>query len=195
MKLFSLTKMKPTPNSPTNSNDPSPTKTDGSASSIMDPPGYIPPSMQDMLLTDIKTKDLNVIAIAMNLEYLGPASFPGSFPVVGEIWAPNDRLMVNLVCRRETTSNSPARNIIFLIDTGSPFTYLCENAMETLIAKPNANIPQTLKVNIHSEKALITHISPKTSHFADVNVLGMDFLRQNGVFPVPNWDKNSFRLL
>jgi hypothetical protein len=57
--------------------DPSPTKGDESGHSLMDPPGYIKPSLQDLLLTDIDSKELRIIAAAMELEYLGPASFPG----------------------------------------------------------------------------------------------------------------------
>jgi hypothetical protein len=64
----------------------------------MDPPGYIKPSLQDLLLTDIDSK---AIAAAMELEYLGPASFPGSFPVEGTVWAPKHTLKVNLACRSQ----------------------------------------------------------------------------------------------
>ena len=119
--------------------DPSPTKSDDSGHSLMDSPGYIKPSLQDLLLTDIDSKELRIIAAAIELEYLGPASFPGSFPVEGTIWAPNHRLMVNLACRRRTKSDSPTRNIIFLVDTGSPVTYLCQEAMESLIGKDSSN--------------------------------------------------------
>jgi hypothetical protein len=175
------------------SDDPSPTKSNESGHSLMDPPGYIKPSLQDLLLNDISAKELRVIAEVMELEYLGSASFPGSFPVDGRIWVPNHRLMVNLVCRRQTKSNSPTRNIIFLIDTGSPVTYLCQEAMESLIGK-DSNLPQTLFVKIHSEKAIQTHISPKDSHFADVNVLGMDFIVKNRVYPRLDFDEETFRL-
>jgi hypothetical protein len=51
--------------------------------------------------------------------------------------------MVNLVCRRQSKTSAIARNIIFLIDTGSPVTYLCQEAMESLIGK-DSNLPQSL---------------------------------------------------
>ena len=69
----------------------------------MDPPGYINPSLQDLLLTDIELRE---IARTMEVEYLGHASFPRLFPVEGRFWVPNHRLMVNLVCRRQTKSDS-----------------------------------------------------------------------------------------
>jgi hypothetical protein len=59
--------------------------------------------------------------------------------------------------------------------------------MEVLIGK-DFHLPQAY-VEIHSEKAIEAHISPKGSHFADVNVLGMDFL-----VPIPDWDKENFIL-
>jgi hypothetical protein len=43
--------------------------------------------------------------------------------------------------------------IIFLIDTGSPFTYLCHEAMEVLIGK-DYHPPQSLYVKIHSERVI-----------------------------------------
>jgi hypothetical protein len=172
-----------------------PIKSNNSGHSLMDPPGYIKPSLQDLLLTDIDSKELRTIAAAMELEYLGPAaSFPGSFPVEGTIWAPNHRLMVNLACRRRTKSDSPTCNVIFLVDTGSPVTYLCQEAMEALTLKKYSNLPQTLFVKIHSEKAIQTHISPRDSHFADVNVLGMDFIVKNRVYPRLDFDEETFSL-
>ena len=57
-----------------------------------------------------------------------------------------------------------------------------------------AHVPPSLYVKIHSEQTIEANLSPKGSHFADVNVLGMDFLAKNRVFPIPNWDQKSFIL-
>ncbi|OAJ44153.1 hypothetical protein BDEG_27419 [Batrachochytrium dendrobatidis JEL423] len=148
------------------SDDPSPTTSDSSGHSLMDAPGYIKPDLQDLLLTDITAKELRVIAETMEVDYLGPAVFPGTFPAMGNIKGQNYRLMVPLVCRRRTTKDVPSVNIIFLIDTGSPVTYLCHEAMEVLIGK-DSHLPQSLYVKIHSEEAIEAHLSPKGSHFAD----------------------------
>ena len=101
--------------------------------------------------------------------------------------------MINLVCQRQTKSDSPTRNIIFLVDTGSPVTYFCREAMESLIEK-DCNIPETLFVRIQSEKAIRVHISPRNSHFSDVNVLGMDFIVKNRVYPRLDFDEETFTL-
>jgi hypothetical protein len=168
-----------------------PTKSDSSGHSLMDPPGYIRPDLQDLLLTDITAKELRVIAAELEVDYLGPAAFPGTFPAVGRIRGDNHRLMVPLVCQRQTKKEAPARNIIFLIDTGSPSTYLCQEAMEALIGKDSQ---QTLWVRIHSKKPILAHLSPKGSHFADVNVLGMDFIVENRVYPRLDFDEKTFIL-
>ncbi|KAJ2994659.1 hypothetical protein HDV02_001398 [Globomyces sp. JEL0801] len=159
--------------------------------SLMDGIGYIKPSLQNFLLTDIDSKVMESIAFDMELEYLGIASFPGSFPVEGGIWTSNHRLMVNLVC--QTKSDCPSRNIIFVVNTGSPYTYLCQEAMESLVGK-DCKLPQTLYVKIHTGQVIQTYISPKDSNFANVNVLGMDFLYKNKLNLVINWTEKTFSL-
>jgi hypothetical protein len=49
-------------------------------------------------------------------------------------------------------------------------------------------------VKIHSEKAIQTLIFPKDGHFADVNVLGMDFIVKNRVYPRLDFDEETFSL-
>lgn len=83
--------------------------------------------------------------------------------------------MVNLACRRRGT-NTSGINVIFLIDTGSQPSYLSAKSMEALIANTGSYLPQQLPFMIHSKKALVCHLSPHYKHFADVNVLGIDFL-------------------
>ena len=64
----------------------SPTKSDSSGNSLMDPPSaYIKPDLQDLLLTDITATELRVIAVELEVDYLGPSAFPGTFPAMGNI--------------------------------------------------------------------------------------------------------------
>ncbi|EGF78542.1 hypothetical protein BATDEDRAFT_90695 [Batrachochytrium dendrobatidis JAM81] len=158
---------------------PSPTTSESSTCSIHDPPGYIKPSLQDMLLTDITAEELLVVAEVLGVKYLSPAAtFPASFPANGEIYGLNNRLMINAVCRRPAIT-SQAINVIFLIDTGSPASYLSGKAMEALIGNPESHLPQQLQVMVHSKEVIRCYLSPRDKHFADVNVLGMDFLIAN----------------
>jgi hypothetical protein len=93
---FTFEKMK---NNNTKKDDEAPPTTrDNSGNLLMDAPGYIDPDLQDLLLTDITTKELQVIAEVMEVEYLGQAVFPGTFPAMGIITGQNNRLMVSLVC-------------------------------------------------------------------------------------------------
>jgi hypothetical protein len=66
----------------------SPTTSESSTGSIHDPPGYIKPSLQDMLFTDITAEELLIVAKALGVKYLSSAvSFPGCFPVQGgNLW-------------------------------------------------------------------------------------------------------------
>ena len=165
---------------------------ESSTYSIHDPPGYIKPSLQDMLLTDITAEELLKIAERLEVDYLGPAAeFPSSFPISGKIHGNNKRLMVSLSCRREGNNSKPI-NIIFLIDTGSPNTFLSVKAMEALVGKPGCG--STMDVMIHSDNVITCHLSPHDKHFADVNVLGMDFLSENLLSLSMNYKHKSFQL-
>jgi hypothetical protein len=173
----------------------SPISSESSTGSIHDPPGYIKPSLQDMLLTDITAEELLLVANLLDVEYLSAANtFPGSFPATGRIHGPHKRLMVNIVCRREGKNTKPI-NIVFLVDTGSPFSYLSGKAMDALIGKAGSNIVQAMDVLLHSDKPILCHLSPIDKHFADVNVLGMDFIYKNGISLHLNCDKDKFELI
>jgi hypothetical protein len=172
----------------------SPTTSESSIFSIHDPPGYIKPSLQDMLLTDITADELFTVAEQLGVKHLSIATdFPGVFPVVGEIYGLNKRLMVNLVCCRRAKS-AQSINIVFLVDTGSPVSYLSEKAMEILVGKSANHIPQQLPVMVHSHKVITCYLSPRDKHFADVNVLGMDFLAKNMLSIAIDYDANAFQL-
>lgn len=161
--------------------------------SIHDPPGYIKPSLQDFLLTDIPPEELRVaIAHRLGVEYLSPAaSFPGSFPVQGKLHGLNNRLMINLACRKEGSDSQPI-NVIFAIVTGSPVSYLSAEAMEALAGKPGCKVGRIIDVMIHSDTVIECHLSPHDKHFASVNVLGMDFLSENKLSLSMDYVKASF---
>ena len=146
--------------------------------SINESPGYVEPSLQDLLLLDVKHDTLVEIGENMEIQYLGENDEKPLFPVTGLLFMPNVRLMVNLICSRHKRSgkHGPQLNIIFLVDTGSPVTYLSQQAMHALIGADGTNAPKSMKVKIHDGTVVICHISPQDKHFADVNVLGMDYL-------------------
>jgi hypothetical protein len=133
--------------------------------------------MQDLLLLDVKHETLVEIGENLEIEYLNQTDETPTFPVTGLLFMPNNRIMVNLVCRwqkRKGLHGAPL-NVVFLVDTGSPMTYISHQAMRALINAPDSNLPKSLMVNIHGTVTQC-HLSPKDKHFADVNVIGMDYL-------------------
>jgi hypothetical protein len=66
--------------------------------------------------------------------------------------------------------------------------------MEALVGKPGCNIGPTMDVMIHTKKVIVCHLSPHDKHFADVNVLGMDFLSKNLISLSMDYKHKSFRL-
>ena len=148
------------------------------AFSIHDLPGYVEPSMQDLLLLDVKHETLIEIGENLEIAYLNQTDETPTFPVTGLLFMPNNRIMVNLVCSRQKRSglHGAQLNIVFLVDTGSPMTYISHQAMRALLNLPDYNLPKSMMVNIHGTVTQ-AHLSPKDKHFTDdVNVLGMDYL-------------------
>jgi hypothetical protein len=145
--------------------------------SINELPGYVEPSMQDLLLLDVKHETLMEIGENLEIEYLNQTDETPTFPVTGLLFMPNNRIMVNLVCSRQKRRgfHGVPLNVVFLVDTGSPMTYISHQAMRALINAPDANLPKSMMVNIHGTVTQ-GHLSPKDKRFADVNVLGMDYL-------------------
>ena len=158
---------------------------------VHDVSGYVKPSMQDLFLLDIQYETLLEIGEIMEIQYLGENIEIPSFPVTGLIFMPNGRLMVNLVC----SLDRPRINIIFMIDTGSPVTYLSQQAIQALVADPLVIIPKSLIVRIHDGTVMICHVSPQDKHFADVNVLGMDYLSSSQLSINLNYKEKTVELI
>jgi len=117
----------------------------------------------------------NEVADVLGVKYLGPAKNGLRFPVNGILFGHNRRVMVNFSCRRKSLEKSyPWLNVIFLCDTGSPISYISAYAMNALIGT-NDHIPELLRVD-SGDFSHTFHLSIPGSHFAEVNVLGMDFL-------------------
>jgi hypothetical protein len=166
-------------------------------SSIHDPPGYIAPGTQDLLLLDITHKTLcSSIANLLDVEYLGPAKMLTSFPLKGKLFGLNSRLMINFSCRKcSETRVYPFLNVIFLVDTGSPNSYLCTEAMQTILGKDRKDeMPNVLTADINQKNSFDFYLSPIDKHYKDVNVLGMDFLARKNLSILMDRDEARFQL-
>jgi len=175
--------------------DGSPQKSTSSCESlVLDDPNYIAPSGQDLLLTDVTQEILNArIAPELAVHYLSASEAENaSFPVTGILFGLNRRLMVNLLVRRRESHKF--LNILFLVDTGSPVSYLCDEAISALIGKDNA-LPKFINVFVQGDQVLECHLSPQDGHFHDVNVIGMDFLATHDLSIQICYKRRTFQLL
>jgi len=146
----------------------------------IDSPTYFPPDEQDLLLTDVTEVELfGNVGELLGVHYLSEAPGLEDSLLKGIVFGQNKRLMISLLCKRR--ASSVWINVFFLVDTGSPHTYLAPNAISKL-AGPNSNICRTLNILIHNERVCIEcYLSPQDKHFKDVNVLGMEAMSKLGV--------------
>jgi len=158
---------------------------------VLDDVKFMRPSDFDALLNDINETDLFLIAEMEGVPYLNISTLQPIFPVEGMVMGTNRRYMVNLLVRRKNTKQY--KNVVFMVNTGSPYTFLSKTAMEAMVG-PNTNIPSILKLEIQGEHSIISYLSPPDKHFADVNLLGMDFLEMKGANIITDWSQKTFVL-
>ena len=146
----------------------------------IDSPTYVIPDEQDLLLTDVTDAELfGNVGELLGIQYLSEEPCLNTdMNLRGIIFGQNKRLMISLLCKRK--SSTTWANIFFLVDTGSPHTYLAPSAINKLAGAGN-NICKTLNTLIHSETVCIEcYLSPQDKHFKDVNVLGMEAMSKLG---------------
>jgi hypothetical protein len=147
----------------------------------IDSPTFVAPGEQDLLLTDVTESELfGNVGELLGVQYLAEtACFAPSSVVRGIVFGQNRRLMVNLPCKRKASAGWV--NVIFLVDTGSPYTYLAASAIERLVGGTTNNICRTLNTIVFDESVCVEcYLSPQDKHFRDVNVLGMEAMSRLG---------------
>jgi hypothetical protein len=151
---------------------------------------FLKPFDFDVLLSDINEGDLYLIAEMEGAPYLNISSTQKPiFPVEGLVMGMNRRYMINLSVRRKNTKHF--KNVVFMVDTGSPYTFLSLTAMKAMVG-PGENIPSIMKLEIQGKASVICYLSPSDKHFADVNLLGMDFLEMSRSNLITDWQKKTF---
>jgi len=152
------------------------------------PEGHIEPNSHDVLLSDVTSEKLHgEVSENLGVVYLSTVPEEDEAHILkrktfyGKKCGKNSRFMVNLPCRRWSERNHPSsprqpflfHNIVFLVDTESPYNCLCQEAMEALLGGHGGNpVPRVLTVALTSGLKLEFHISPSSGHFGDVSVLG-----------------------
>lgn len=126
----------------------------------------------DVLLSDVHSNDLHhVISDRLYTSYLGNAEEGNFVEAAGIVWGSHNRVFVATVVKRKDMM----KHVHFLVDTGSPYTFMCEEALKSLHALPVDPV-STVRVHINGH-AVLVHQSPKDKHFNDINVLGTDFMK------------------
>lgn len=140
---------------------------------VLDDPEDISPQDIDVLLSDLGENDLKGdVARELSTEYLGTVDIDSTpaWPVEGVVYGRHFRVILQLTVKRR----GQARSVLFLLDTGSPFTYVNPSTLYALGFKDS--LPLSFQAEIHGQKMTV-YCSPQTSHFKDINLLGCDFLR------------------
>jgi hypothetical protein len=125
------------------------------------------PEKYDVLITDIKPRDLIIIGDELGYTPLTVATTEPVFPVQGILYGPSMRMFVPLIVQKR----SKCIYVNFLLDTGSPNTYLREETFHALGFLES--IADSTNVAIHGT-AMTVWVS--THHFQNVDILGQDYL-------------------
>ena len=127
---------------------------------ILDPgeeSGCIQPDILDIMLSDIDNTELHTtVAEKLGVVYLSSASANDArFPVRGVIFGRMKRVVVSLVVSRRATRR--AVNVIFVVNTGSPYTF-CSPAVFSELGVTDT-LPKALELSVHGVEV---NVSPST---------------------------------
>ena len=165
-------------------------KTNSDFKDSMEPVSFIAPEEYDVLLSDVHHNDLQgEIAQTLGVRYLNEEQEESSLPVEGILFGPYSRPMVNLVVSSKRFKKKI--NIIFLIDTGSPCLYVCEQAMKALGFYDQIPNRFQLVFRGQSHEAVL---SPLNGHYKDLNLIGATFLKASGGRLMVDYFTNSLTL-
>ena len=138
----------------------------------MYPDNMVNENNYDVLIGDITEKTLfTSLSDQLGVPYLSSVDiqFRPEWPVKGVVFGPNKRVFVNLITTKERSVN-----VFFLVDITCPITFVSPAAMAKL--NPAGERGGT-HYHIHGTQVDVS-MSPQTSHFADLNVLGRNFFRE-----------------
>jgi hypothetical protein len=144
------------------------------------------PILIDALISDVHSEDLHgKISKKLNTKYLSDSA-QESDDVKGILFGEFQRLIGAMTLEIK----GKIKNIHFLIDTGVPRTYICEEVLKSyklFITDPEEPFPVRLNKR---------QISVKVSHdpFSDLNILGTDFLHTNRARLLVDFDEKYFTI-
>ncbi|CAG8483701.1 4018_t:CDS:2 [Funneliformis caledonium] len=132
-----------------------------------------PANMYDPLLIDLHSKDLHeTVSKELKTQYLSDTQLTELKEINGMIFGPNLRVIISL----PVTIKKKTKNVHFILDTVSPKTYICEEVYESFKLQFHTPIYQVFINN----KRSVAYLPPIDSHFTEINILGMEYLKSSG---------------
>lgn len=143
----------------------------------VDAPKTISPQKMEIMLQDVTDEELHTsVAEVLGLDYLSAAAPPqptdGMIKYAGVLYGQYCRPIVSMPVQVRST----CLNVFFLVDTGSPFTFLSSKALHALGF--TEHVPDRARVTLGGYSKFYVQLSPLEKHFKDINVLGADFLER-----------------
>jgi hypothetical protein len=134
--------------------------------SSLEPRSSTNPHEFDVLVNDINGHDFSRIGEEPGISRLSAVNSVGSFPLIGIIYGTSNKVFVACIVKKRDI----IVQVIFLIDTGSPNTYLREDSLAAL--GHSDAIPSDTLVMINGVGLTVF---PSRGHFSNVDLLGQDF--------------------
>jgi len=141
----------------------------------------------DMLLIDVNANDLHEeISKRLEIKYLSDSLPIHASDVRGTVFGRNSRIFLSMTLEMQ----EKVKNIHFLLDTGSPLTFLSQEVLNSFgVETPDR--PLRVRINNHLTTA---SLSPATSHYPDINILGTGYLVDIDAELTVNFKRNNVSL-
>ena len=140
---------------------------------------YVSPDF-DIILPDIHEKDIvEIISPLFNMKNLQESTYTEFGKIKGFVWGPCCRQVAPIAVGYKGRN----KDTIFIIDSCSPQTYLANSVLMAFGVQPVRR--EKIPMIIHG-KELMVDLSH--SNFADVSILGTDFLMQRGVLLIADYE-------
>ena len=141
---------------------------------MIDASNYVSVKEFDVLLTDLTAEDIAALRIE-GVQHLSPAANRGASTLNGVTVGENARVLVAAVVSRAARPTTEARNVIMLVNTGSPYVFLCRRTWEALGVRLE-DLPNDQAFIVINGARVLAHVS--SNHFEDIDVLGASFLQK-----------------